>query len=58
MPPFQFVVQQVLEKMNDLDPDVWCKLFYMEYDRQIAKFYLCDKEVVIDGSSDEFDGRK
>jgi hypothetical protein len=55
---FQHILQQVLDRYHDLDPDVWCKMFYMEYDRPVAKFYICDKEVYIDGSYEEFDGKR
>lgn len=58
---FQFsqaAVSQVVEKFQDIDPDVWCKILYMEYGKTVAKFYICDKEVVIDGSREEFTGHK
>ena len=54
----QVAVNQVVQKFQDIDPDVWCKILYMEYDKTVAKFYICDKEVVIDGSTDEFTGHK
>ncbi|XP_060551419.1 myosin-IIIb-like [Ruditapes philippinarum] len=55
---YKHILQQVLDRYHDLDPDVWCKMFYMEYDRPVAKFYICDKEVYIDGSYEEFDGKR
>ena len=51
-------VNQVVEKFQDIDPDVWCKILYMEYGKTVAKFYICDKEVVIDGSKEEFTGQR
>ena len=51
-------MNQVVEKFHDIDPDVWCKILYMEYGQTVAKFYICDKEVVIDGSTEEFTGRR
>ena len=54
----QAAVGQVVQKFQDIDPDVWCKILYLEYDKVVAKFYICDKEVVIDGSTDEFTGQK
>ena len=55
---FQMAVNQVVHKFQDIDPDVWCKILYMEYGKIVAKFYICDKEVVIDGSTQEFTGQR
>ncbi|XP_052761642.1 myosin-IIIb-like isoform X2 [Mya arenaria] len=54
---FMYATRQVYERLDDLDPDVWCKMFYMEYNRPVAKFYLCDKVFTVDGSFEEFDGK-
>ncbi|KAL4217849.1 hypothetical protein ACF0H5_022588 [Mactra antiquata] len=54
---YQYILKQVLDRYNELDPDVWCKVFYMEYDQPVAKFYVCDKEITVDGSMTEFNGR-
>ncbi|XP_052251496.1 unconventional myosin-X-like isoform X2 [Dreissena polymorpha] len=54
----KYVLHEVLKRAQDLEADVWGKLFYMEYDRTVAKFYLCDHSVLIDGSHQEFDGRR
>ena len=51
-------MSQVVEKFQDIDHDVWCKILYMEYGKTVAKFYICDKEVVIDGSAEEFTGQR
>lgn len=47
-----------MQKIHDIDHDVWCKVHYMEYDRTVAKFYILDREVTIDGSYEEFDGER
>lgn len=55
---YKFIIGQMLEKNHELDPDIWCKIFYMEYDRPVAKFYICDKELVVDGSYKDFSGKR
>lgn len=54
---YQHILHQVDTRLHDLDPDVWCKIFYMEYGKPVAKFYICDREVTIDGSTEEFTGK-
>ena len=37
----QTAVSQVVQKFQDVDHDVWCKILYIEYDKNVAKFYIC-----------------
>ncbi|KAK3088133.1 hypothetical protein FSP39_015166 [Pinctada imbricata] len=55
---YQECLSQVVQKKKSLDPDAWCKIIYMEYDRVVAKFYILEREVTIDGSYEEFDGER
>ncbi|OWF39552.1 myosin-IIIb-like [Mizuhopecten yessoensis] len=55
---YQNHLNQLLQKWGELDPDIWCKILYMEYDRPVAKFYILDREVNIDMSYEEFDGER
>ncbi|XP_069107023.1 myosin-IIIb-like [Argopecten irradians] len=55
---YQNHLNQLLQKWGNLDPDIWCKILYMEYDRPVAKFYILDREVKIDMSYEEFDGER
>ncbi|XP_033726689.1 LOW QUALITY PROTEIN: myosin-IIIb-like [Pecten maximus] len=55
---YQNHLNQLLQKWGELDPDIWCKILYMEYDRPVAKFYILDREVKIDMSYEEFDGER
>ncbi|XP_060063803.1 myosin-IIIb-like [Ylistrum balloti] len=55
---YQNHLNQLLQKWGELDPDIWCKILYMEYDRPVAKFYILDREVSIDMSYEEFDGER
>ena len=40
-----------------MDKEVWAKVFYMEKSTVLAKVYLREKEVIIDDSKAEFDGK-
>ena len=37
----QAAVGHVVQKFQDVDPDLWCKILYIEYDKNVAKFYIC-----------------
>ena len=37
----QAAVGQVVQKFQDIDPDVWCKILYLEYEKVVAKFNIC-----------------
>ena len=50
-------MDETLEKFSSLDKEVWAKVFYMEKSTVLAKVYLREKEVIIDDSKAEFDGK-
>lgn len=54
---FQNLLDETLEKFGDLDTDVWAKVFYLEKSTVLAKVYLREKEVIIDDSKADFDGK-
>ncbi|KAL3892185.1 hypothetical protein ACJMK2_004419 [Sinanodonta woodiana] len=54
---YQSILDQIMDKWDEIEPDVWCKINYMEYDKIIGKFYIFDRQVTINGSYDEFDGK-
>ncbi|KAJ8313848.1 hypothetical protein KUTeg_008409 [Tegillarca granosa] len=49
-------LRQTLNKLQNIENDVWCKLIYMEYYKPVAKFYIVEREITVDGHYDEFDG--
>ncbi|KAK6111949.1 MH2 domain family protein [Brugia pahangi] len=51
-------VIEILEKLEygDLDDEIWGKIILMEKCKCLAKAYLRKTTVIIDGSSDEYDG--
>uniref|UniRef100_A0A915PTN1 MH2 domain-containing protein n=1 Tax=Setaria digitata TaxID=48799 RepID=A0A915PTN1_9BILA len=51
-------VVEILEKLEEgsLDDEIWGKIILMEKCRRLAKAYLRRTTVIIDGSSDEYDG--
>ncbi|XP_050406757.2 unconventional myosin-IXAa [Patella vulgata] len=52
---YQDQLDRVLEKRNSLDPITWCKLVYLERDKELAKFYITEHDIRIDGSHEEYD---
>lgn len=55
---YQNQLRQVTSKWSEIPHDAWCKIVYMEYNKPVAKFYIVDKEVIIDGSFESFEGEK
>ena len=53
----QNLLDETLEKFNELDTDVWAKVFYLEKSTVLAKVYLREKEIIIDDSKADFDGK-
>lgn len=47
-----------MSKWSQIPSDAWCKIIYMEYNKPVAKFYIMDKDVIIDGSYESFEGEK
>lgn len=54
--PLQHLISDAMAKRSGLDPDIWCKIIYMEKEQGIAKFYVREEELTIDGSFIEYDG--
>ncbi|KAK3584648.1 hypothetical protein CHS0354_003935 [Potamilus streckersoni] len=54
---YETILSQIMDKWHEIEPDVWCKINYMEYDKLIGKFYIFDRQVTINGGYDEFDGK-
>ncbi|KAL5014432.1 hypothetical protein ScPMuIL_008702 [Solemya velum] len=52
----EIALRQVTEKLSELESDIWCKIFYLEYNQQLAKMYILGREVTVDGSNEPFDG--
>ena len=55
---FQNQIQQIMNKWSEIPGDAWCKIVYMEYAKPVAKFYIVDRDVIIDGSYESFEGEK
>ncbi|XP_013418100.1 myosin-IIIb isoform X2 [Lingula anatina] len=55
---YQQIVEDSLQKRSSLEPDIWCKLVYMEREQGIAKFYVREPQFTVDGSDHEYDGQK
>lgn len=53
---YDVALRQTLNKLQNIENDVWCKLIYMEYYKPVAKFYIVEREITVDGHYDEFDG--
>ena len=52
----QTILADTLPKMSKLGKELWAKIFLMEKNDIIGKFYLNAAEVVIDDSSVEYTG--
>lgn len=47
-----------MEKRSGLNDGIWCKMMYMERNNMVAKFYVEEPEIIIDGSSERFEGER
>ena len=56
IPIFQSIIEETAQKLPALDPGVWGKIYYMEKDRVLGKVYVKHHEVIVDNSSQEYDG--
>ncbi|CAD5229159.1 unnamed protein product [Bursaphelenchus okinawaensis] len=52
-------VNEVLVRLQDgsLDDDIWGKIILMEKGRRLAKAYLRQSTLIVDGGDEEFDGK-
>lgn len=55
---YQNQMRQILAKWKEIPHDAWCKIVYMEYTKPVAKFYIVDRDVMIDGTYESFEGEK
>uniref|UniRef100_A0A336JW18 CSON011461 protein n=1 Tax=Culicoides sonorensis TaxID=179676 RepID=A0A336JW18_CULSO len=55
---FKEHVQEVLDKWNQIDDEIWAKVIVFERNRRVAKAYARAPVLTINGSDDGFDGMK
>lgn len=53
---FQDHIQEVLDKWNQIDDEIWAKVIVFERNRRVAKAYARAPVLTINGSNDGFDG--
>ena len=51
-------MSKVLSSLHTLEPGTWVKIIYMEKGTQVAKVYVEDTSVIVDGSRAEYDGNR
>jgi len=49
-------IQEVLDKWNQIDDEIWAKVIVFERNRRVAKAYARAPVLTINGSNDGFDG--
>lgn len=49
-------IQEVLDKWNQIDDEIWAKVIVFERNRRVAKAYARSPVLTINGSNDGFDG--
>ncbi|XP_063701374.1 uncharacterized protein LOC134831549 isoform X2 [Culicoides brevitarsis] len=55
---FKDHLQEVLDKWNQIDDEIWAKVIVFERNRRVAKAYARAPVLTINGSDDGFDGMK
>lgn len=55
---FQEHIQEVLDKWNQIDDEIWAKVIVFEKNRRVAKAYARTPVLTINGSDDGFDGMR
>ena len=53
---FQDHIQEVLDKWESIDDEIWAKVIVLERNRRVAKAYARAPVLTINGSTDGFDG--
>ena len=53
---FQDHVQEVLNKWESIDDEIWAKIIVLERNRRVAKAYARAPVLTVNGSDDGFDG--
>lgn len=49
-------IQEVLDKWNQIDDEIWAKVIVFERNRRVAKAYARAPVLTVNGSNDGFDG--
>ncbi|CAH1772774.1 unnamed protein product [Owenia fusiformis] len=50
------ILHEAIDKYGELSRDIWSKILYVEKDAILAKFYVNETEVLIDGSDVQYTG--
>ena len=53
---FQDHIQEVLDKWDSIDDEIWAKVIVLERNRRVAKAYARAPVVTVNGSDEGFDG--
>ena len=53
---FQDHIQEVLNKWQSIDDEIWAKIIVLERNRRVAKAYARAPVLTVNGSDDGFDG--
>ena len=53
---FQDHIQEVLNKWESIDDEIWAKIIVLERNRRVAKAYARAPVLTVNGSDDGFDG--
>ena len=53
---FQDHLQEVIEKWDSIDDEIWAKVIVLERNRRVAKAYARAPVITVNGSTDGFDG--
>ena len=54
--PLQDHIQEVLNKWESIDDEIWAKIIVLERNRRVAKAYARAPVLTVNGSDDGFDG--
>ena len=55
-PSLQDHIQEVLNKWQSIDDEIWAKIIVLERNRRVAKAYARAPVLTVNGSDDGFDG--
>ena len=53
---FQDHIQEVIDKWDSIDDEIWAKVIVLERNRRVAKAYARAPVITVNGSTDGFDG--
>ena len=55
-PFLQDHIQEVIDKWDSIDDEIWAKVIVLERNRRVAKAYARAPVITVNGSTDGFDG--